>query len=91
MTFAKRIEFFDGAGIRQTNDAFIVSMGEMEVVKQFAYYLRDVSFGNPRFEEFADNWITNLEKHGVKNISIFGDEKKDGRLCPQYNTERKEG
>ena len=38
MTFAKRIEFFDGAGIRQTNDAFIVSMGEMEVVKQFAYY-----------------------------------------------------
>lgn len=88
MTFAKRIEFFDGQGLRQTCDAFVVSMAEMETVKALAREVVRLNRSYPRLTEFAENWEASLPN--VRNLITGGTpRKRDGRLCPQYNTERK--
>lgn len=89
MTLAKRIEFFDGQGIRQINDAFVVSMEEMETLKFFVGYYHAWNHQNKdRKLELSENWLRALDEANVANLIISGKAKKDGRLAPQYNTER---
>lgn len=89
MTLAKRIEFFDGQGIRQMNNAFVLSMEEFEVLKWFVgYYHAWNHQKKDRKLELAENWLRALDEAKVADLIISGKMKKDGRLAPQYNTER---
>lgn len=90
MTRAERIEYFDGRGVRQIYDAFVVSKEEMEVVLQMAKYVSGEDNRNGRLIEFAQNWERELEVNGIRNIAFAQRRVNDGRLCPQYNTERRE-
>ena len=90
MTRAERIEYFDGRGLRQIFDAFVVSREEMEVIKQMAISVSEMKRPNSRLIEFAQNWKRECDINGIRDIAFAQRRQNDGRLCPQYNTERRE-
>ena len=61
----------------------------MEVLKWFVGYYHAWNYGNKdRKLELGENWLRALDEAKVADLIISGKMKKDGRLAPQYNTER---
>lgn len=89
MTQAERIEYFDGRGLRQIFDAFVVSREEMEVIKQMAISVSEMKRPNSRLIEFAQNWKRECDINGIVDICYADKRQNDLRLTPQFNTERR--